>query len=114
MVVTCSALNLLQIFLHHGVKMPHHYLPPPTRHIKQSVFMVVTPSMSTNPSKILHHGVKMPDQHLTTPEWGISQKSDFMPMTNRRLPLPSSLQAELDPIAAALSYHIIIELDSDS
>jgi hypothetical protein len=70
--------------------------------------------MSSNPSMILHHGIKMPDQHLTTPEWCIIQKSNFMHMTDRMLPLPPSWQAELDATAAALSYCIIIDWDSDN
>jgi hypothetical protein len=63
---------------------------------------------------ILHHNVKMPDQHLSTPEHHITQKSDYTPMTDRTLPLPPSWQAELDAIAAASSYPIIIDLDSDN
>jgi hypothetical protein len=70
--------------------------------------------MSSNPSMILHRGVKMPDQHLTSFEWHITQKSDYTPITVRVLPLSPSWQAELDAMAAALSYGIIIDLDSDN
>ncbi len=84
------------------------------RLLRQSVIIVVTHSMSTNPSKILHHdGGKIPNQHLTTLEWRTTQMSDATPMTYIMLPLPPSRQAKLDAIAAASSYHFI-DLDSDS
>jgi hypothetical protein len=82
--------------------------------LRQLVIMVVTCSMSANPSKILHHdGGKIPDQHLTTPEWCTTQMSDVTPMTDITLPLPSSRQAKLDAIAATFSY-CFIDLASDS
>jgi hypothetical protein len=70
--------------------------------------------MFSTPSMIVHHGVKMLDKHLSTPEHYITQKSDYTPMTDRTLPLPPSWQVELDAIAAASSYRIIIDLDSDN
>jgi hypothetical protein len=80
--------------------------------LRRLVIMVVTRSMSTNPSKILHHdGGKIPDQHLTTPEQRTTQMSDVTPMTDKTLPLPPSRQAKLDTIAAASSYRFI-DLDS--
>jgi hypothetical protein len=82
--------------------------------LRRLVIMVVTCSMSANPSKILHHdGGKIPHQHLTTPERCTTQLSDVTPMSDITLPLPPSRQAKLDAIAAAPSY-CFINLDSDS